>query len=196
VALDRRARRAAPRRRGGARALAAEQLERARRFGVPGDIGAALRLAARIDPDGRIDLLEEALTVLEDATWRLQLAGALCDLGEALRVARRRRDAVAPLERAAALAGELGALALRGRAYDALASLGAQPRKLMFSGVESLTASERRVAELAAAGRSNRDIAQELFVSPKTVENHLGRVYDKLSVSGRRELSGVLVGAA
>ena len=69
-------------------------------------------------------------------------------------------------------------------------SLGDTPRKLMFSGVESLTASERRVAELAAAGRTNRDIAQELFVTPKTVENHLGRSYVKLGISGRRELAG------
>jgi DNA-binding CsgD family transcriptional regulator len=44
------------------------------------------------------------------------------------------------------------------------------------------------VAELAGAGRSNRDIAQDLFVSPKTVENHLGRVYVKLGIAGRREL--------
>ena len=64
----------------------------------------------------------------------------------------------------------------------------------MFSGAEDLTASERRVAELAAAGRSNREIAQELFVTPKTVENHLGRVYLKLGVKGRRELSGALSG--
>ncbi len=62
----------------------------------------------------------------------------------------------------------------------------------MFSGLEGLTASERRVAELASDGRSNRDIAQELFVTPKTVENHLGRVYMKLGIAGRRELSGSL----
>jgi DNA-binding CsgD family transcriptional regulator len=66
----------------------------------------------------------------------------------------------------------------------------------MFSGVESLTASERRVAELAAAGQSNREIAQALFITPKTVENHLGRVYGKLNLRGRRELSGALVPAA
>jgi DNA-binding CsgD family transcriptional regulator len=62
----------------------------------------------------------------------------------------------------------------------------------MFSGADSLTASERRIAELASAGRSNRDIAQDLFVSPKTVENHLGRVYMKLAITGRRELAAAL----
>jgi DNA-binding CsgD family transcriptional regulator len=59
-------------------------------------------------------------------------------------------------------------------------------------GADSLTASERRVASLASSGRSNRDIAQELFVSPKTVENHLGRVYTKLGIGNRRELAGAL----
>jgi DNA-binding CsgD family transcriptional regulator len=178
-----------------AQALAAEQLRLARRWDVAGDVGAALRLVARVGPGDRIALLEEAVGVLEGSSWRLELAAALCDLGEALRVARRRRDAAEPLTRATKLANELGALALRSRAYDALASLGAQPRRLMFSGREALTASERRVAEMAAAGRSNREIAQELFVSPKTVENHLGRVYGKLSLGGRRELAGAL-GAA
>jgi len=62
----------------------------------------------------------------------------------------------------------------------------------MFSGAESLTASERRIAELASRGSSNRDIAQDLFVSPKTVENHLGRVYVKLGIKGRRELATAL----
>jgi DNA-binding CsgD family transcriptional regulator len=178
-----------------ARALAAQQLDLARRWGVAGDVGAALRLTARIGAGDRIALLEEAVSVLEGASWRLELAAALCDLGETLRVAGRRRDAAVPLTRSAELAEQLGALALRARAYDSLASLGSAPRQHMFSGLESLTASERRVAELAAGGRSNREIAQELFVTPKTVENHLGRVYGKLSVAGRRELSGALASA-
>jgi len=61
------------------------------------------------------------------------------------------------------------------------------------SGPDPLTRREREVAELAAAGRSNRAIADELFVSIRTVENHLQRVYDKLGVSGRRELADTLV---
>ena len=118
--------------------------------------------------------------------------GALVDLGEALRVARRRSDAREVLRRGADLAVACGARPLRQRAADALAALGDRPRALMFSGVEGLTASERRIAELARGGRSNRDIAQELFVTPKTVENHLGKVYLKLGISGRRELAGSL----
>jgi DNA-binding CsgD family transcriptional regulator len=75
---------------------------------------------------------------------------------------------------------------------DALAALGDRPRHLQHSGREALTASERRVAELAGGGRSNRDIAQDLFITPKTVENHLGRVYVKLGIAGRRELADAL----
>ena len=61
-----------------------------------------------------------------------------------------------------------------------------------MSGVGSLTASERRVADLAVDGRTNRDIAQTLFVTPKTVEVHLTNAYRKLGIRSRRELPGVL----
>ena len=175
-----------------ARTLAAEQLALARRWGAASDVGASLRLNARVDPERRLELLEEAIALLESAPWRLELARALADYGAALRVARRRSDAHEPLRRAAELADACGARALRTRALDGLAALGDRPRKLMFSGAESLTASERRIAELASSGRSNRDIAQDLFVSPKTVENHLGRVYMKLGIKSRRELAAAL----
>ena len=176
-----------------ARDLATEQLALARRWGAASDVGAALRLRARVDPgDDLVASLEEAVAVLEEAPARLELAAALCDLGEALRVERRRREAHAPLERAAELAERCGATVLRTRALAGLAALGDRPRRLAFSGADALTASERRVAELASAGRSNREIAQELFVTPKTVENHLGRVYTKLGIGGRRELGAAL----
>jgi len=80
----------------------------------------------------------------------------------------------------------------RGTANAANAELevaGAAPRRL---GFDELTASERRVAGFAADGRTNRQIAEELFVTPKTVENHLTRVYSKLGVSSRSALSEVL----
>jgi DNA-binding CsgD family transcriptional regulator len=169
--------------------LAREHLELARRTEAPTDLGLALRLSARIEPAARIERLDEAIAVLEGSHARFELAAALTDLGEALRVVKRRRDAREVLLRAAELAGECGARPLRQRAADALASIGDRPRELMFSGLEGLTASERRVAELASTGRSNREIAQELFVTPKTVENHLGRVYVKLGIGSRRELS-------
>ena len=63
------------------------------------------------------------------------------------------------------------------------------PRRSRISGLESLTASERRVAEMAAGGLGNRDIAQALFVTRKTVEKHLGNAFAKLAVSSRAELA-------
>lgn len=175
------------------RRLARDQLEVARRWGAAPEIATAMRLVARVgDATDRIGCLERALDLLDHSPARLVLAGTLCDLGDALRVDGRRSDAREPLRRAADIAEASGATALRTRALDSLAALGDRPRKLMFSGLESLTAGERRVAELAAVGRTNRDIAQELFITPKTVENHLGRAYGKLGITGRRELAGAI----
>lgn len=176
-----------------ARELAAEQLAHARRWTGPPEIATALALQARVgDAADRVALLEEAVEVVDGSPARLVLAATLLDLGDALRVAGRRSDAREPLRRAANVADAAGATAMRARALSSLAALGDRPRKLMFSGLEALTAGERRVAELAAVGRSNRDIAQELFITPKTVENHLGRAYAKLGIRGRRELAGAI----
>lgn len=176
-----------------ARTLAGEQLAVAKRWGAPPEVATALCLVARVgEAADRVGYLEAALALLEGSPARLVLASTLCDFGDALRVDGRRSDAREPLRRAADLAEAAGATALRTRALDSLAALGDRPRKLMFSGVESLTAGERRVAELAAVGRTNRDIAQELFITPKTVENHLGRAYGKLGITGRRELAGAI----
>jgi DNA-binding NarL/FixJ family response regulator len=73
-----------------------------------------------------------------------------------------------------------------------LAATGARPRTPRQTGVEALSPSERRVAQLAAEGLSNRDIAQALFVTTKTVEVHLSAVYRKLGITSRAELPGVL----
>ena len=172
--------------------LAAEQLEVARKWGAATEVGSALRLLAHADPTQRIDLLTESISVLEDSPSRLERARSLVDLGEALRVARRRTDARDPLHRAIDLAGECGSAVLKTRATEALEALGDRPRRQIVLGAEALTASERRVADLAALGRANREIAQELFVTPKTVENHLGRIYTKLGIAGRRDLARVL----
>ncbi|MFD9703281.1 AAA family ATPase [Lentzea sp. NPDC059081] len=171
--------------------LATEQLDVARRWGAATEVGAALRLLAHASTD-RVDLLTESVAVLENSPARLELARSLADLGEALRVARRRTDAREPLHRAMDLAEKCGSAVLHTRAVEALEALGDRPRRQVVLGTEALTASERRVADLAAAGRANREIAQELFVTPKTVENHLGRIYTKLGIAGRRDLARVL----
>src|SRR6201999_4311365 len=84
-----------------------------------------------------------------------------------------------------------GALVLERRARAELAAIGIRPRTTSRSGTEALTPSERRVAELAATGQTNREIAQTLFVTEKTVETHLGRAFRKLDISSRRHLPDV-----
>ena len=71
-----------------------------------------------------------------------------------------------------------------------------RPRTTDRTGADALTPSERRVAEIAAAGGTNREIAQTLFVTEKTVETHLGRAFRKLDISSRRQLPDVLVRAS
>jgi DNA-binding CsgD family transcriptional regulator len=177
-----------------ARATLDDHLALARRSGAPGDLGAAMRVAARFEPDAAVreGLLAEATVVLERSPDRLEQAKSLVDLAETQRALGRRTESRELLTRAADLALACGATALQTRIAGALQALGDRPRRLIAPGPESLTASERRVASLAVSGRSNRDIAHELFVSPKTVENHLGRVYTKLGIANRRELAGAL----
>jgi DNA-binding CsgD family transcriptional regulator len=90
------------------------------------------------------------------------------------------------------LAVRCDASRLAERARDELAASGARLSSVGLTGPESLTPSERRVADLAARGRTNRDIAQSLFISEKTVETHLGHVYDKLGVRSRHKLREIL----
>ena len=145
------------------RALAREELELARRFGAPRAIGIALRTLGVIGGD--LDALREAVDVLAASPARLEHARALADLGVALRHRRRIVDAREPLRRALDLATRCDATPLAERARTELQIAGARPRRPRLSGVDSLTTNERRVAALAAEGRSNREIAQTLYVS-------------------------------
>jgi DNA-binding CsgD family transcriptional regulator len=98
----------------------------------------------------------------------------------------------APLARGLDLTHARGAWAAAARARDELRATGARPRRPMTTGVAALTASERRVAMLAAEGRTNAQLAQELFVTVKTVEAHLRNAYRKLGIGGRPELRAAL----
>ena len=175
--------------------LVREELEMARAWGAPGAVGRSLRVLGTLRRDEGIDDLREAVAVLDRSTARLERAKALLALGSALRLARRPSDAREPLRRALELAEACAADALVERARTELAAAGARPRTTAMSGVASLTASERRVTALAAEGRTNRDIAQELYVTPKTVEVHLSNAYRKLGIRSRHELAGVLAEA-
>ena len=132
-----------------------------------------------------------AVRLGSDAPPRLETIRALVDLGAALRRENRRsRGARIGSSGRADLAANGGAArALSERARIELAAAGARPRRdALLSGPASLTPSERRIAELAATGQCNREIAQALFVTPKTVEYHLRNAYRKLDIQTRREL--------
>jgi DNA-binding CsgD family transcriptional regulator len=181
--------------RGAARRLAADAVERARRFGAPRALGFAMRAAALVEAGAaRIAGLAEAESKLEAANTPLELARVRCDLGAALRAAGRRRDAQRILEASYAEANKIGAVRIATRAAEELTAAGVRPRREPATGLAALTPSERRVAELAAAGKSNRQIAESLFVTQKTVETHLGHVYDKLGVRARQRLPDALTG--
>ena len=75
-----------------------------------------------------------------------------------------------------------------------LRATGARPRRVLLTGLESLTASEGRVAELASQGMTNREIAQSLFVTARTVEGHLTSIFRKLQLDSRNDLQGALAG--
>jgi DNA-binding CsgD family transcriptional regulator len=176
-----------------ARELAREELELSRRWGAPRTIGVSLRALGLVE-GGHIgeQHLREAVEVLTDSPARLEHARALVDLGAALRRANSRGEARKRLREGIDLAHECGASALVERGNEELAATGAHPRKVMLSGLESLTASERRVAQMAAEEVSNKEIAQALFVTVKTVEVHLSHVYRKLDIESRRHLPGAL----
>jgi DNA-binding CsgD family transcriptional regulator len=173
-------------------AIAAEEVEIARAWGGPGAVGRALRIQGTLAREAGIELLREAVAVLEASPARLELAKAELALGTALRLARRPSEARGPLRRAAELAAACSADPLVERVAAELGAAGARPRREALGGVESLTPSERRVAGLAASEKTNRQIAQELFVTPKTVEVHLSNAYRKLEISSRRELATAL----
>lgn len=173
--------------------LTAKELELCRTWGAPGPLSTALRARANTGPATLAQpLLEEAVRVTANSPARLAAARATLDLGLVQRRVGARTQARATLERAADIAAACGALATAERARAELVVLGARPRRHRISGVDALTPSERRVCDLAATGMTNREIGQELFVTRKTVEAHLGHVYRKLGVAGREELAAAL----
>lgn len=176
-----------------ARRLAFDEVELARTWGAPRALGAALRIAGLVDGgDEGFGLLREACEVLEESPARLEHAKARAELGAALRRAGLRSEAREHLRRAVELAAICGATPLVDRAHSELLATGARPRRIALSGVDSLTPSERRVARMAAEGQTNREIAQELFISPRTVQVHLSNVYRKLGIHSRAKLATAL----
>ena len=175
--------------------LAAEQLTLAERAGAPLPLATALRSAAAVADAAEAEpLITRAVALLEATPARLQLACALCDLGALWRRAGRRGDAREPLLRALDLAQRARAEPLVARARRELTAAGARPRRTALTGPGALTSAERQVAELAASGLSNRQIAQHLFVTLPTVETHLRHTFSKLGIASRAELPAQLGG--
>jgi DNA-binding NarL/FixJ family response regulator len=179
-----------------ARHLADEELALARASRAPRALGIALRASASLSNAGRLDQLREAVSVLEHSGAELEHARTLVDLGAAMRRARQPTDARSPLQRGHELAIRCGASQLATRAHEELLAAGARPRRTALRGRAALTPSELRVAELATQSLRNRDIAQALFITEKTVERHLSHAYTKLGVSSRRDLPDALTAEA
>ena len=178
-----------------ARATAQAELADVRTFGAPRALGIALRVAGLAQGGERgLELLAESVAILGESPALLERAHSLAAFGAALRRAGRRASAREPLAEALDLAARCGARPLAARAREDLRATGARPRRPLRTGIEALTTSELRVARLAAAGRTNREIAHELYVTLKTVEGHLSRAYTKLAVEGRPQLAQVLEG--
>jgi DNA-binding CsgD family transcriptional regulator len=137
-------------------------------------------------------LLREAVEAFERADARLGRACTLADLGSMLRRRNRRSQARELLREALDGAYRAGAVRLAHRAETELRATGARPRRVVLTGLDSLTASERRIAELASQDLTNREIAQLLFITDRTVEGHLTSVFRKLQLESRTELTAAL----
>ena len=175
-----------------ARELIEEELTLAQRFGAPRAIGVARRAAALLERGSVIeDGLRSSVGLLSDCGARVELAHALVELGGAIRRAGRPTDARDTLREALSVADAIGAMRFARAAREELQRAGGRAA-VRRNSAEELTPSERRVSELAALGRTNREIANELFVTVKAVEWHLGNSYRKLDIRGRSGLARAL----
>jgi DNA-binding CsgD family transcriptional regulator/Tfp pilus assembly protein PilF len=177
--------------------LAEAELADAVRAGAARREGIALSVRGTLDGgEHALVKLRNAVAILGRSPARLEHARALTNLGAGLRAGGRRDEARAPLSQALDIAHRLGATSLADRARRELISTGARPRRAPLSGPEALTAAERRTARMASEGLTNRQIAQALFVSARTVEAQLHQAYRKLRITGRAELAAALHSAA
>ena len=164
-------------------------------FDAPRALGIALRVTGLAHGGKRgLELLGESVASLADSPALLERAHSLAELGAALRRDGKRAAAQEPLAAALDLAARCGARPLAARAREELKATGARPRREWRTGVEALTPSELRIVRLAAGGRTNREIAHELYVTLKTIEGHLSRAYSKLGIDGRAQLPEALEG--
>jgi DNA-binding CsgD family transcriptional regulator len=176
-----------------ARDRARAGLEAAKQWGTNHAVGRALLALGITSPAGEADThLAEAVAILAGSPFRLDHVAALVELGALRRRSGARKAAETTLRDSLDLAARLGAGLLVERARGELVAMGRRPRRTAVTGLDALTGSERRVADLAATGMTNRDIAQSLFVTTRTVEIHLSAVYRKLGIDSRSRLGDAL----
>jgi len=174
-------------------AMADAALSHARQWDLPRAIATALMTKGlAVAGEAGVELLRDACSRLAEVPAPLEEARARVELGAALRRANRRAEAREPLRAGMDGAQRCGAIALASRAHDELRATGSRPRRLTLSGVDALTPSELRVAKMAADGMRNREIAQALFVTAKTVDVHLMHAYRKLDINRRADLAHAL----
>ncbi|MET9383064.1 AAA family ATPase [Streptomyces sp. NPDC002928] len=176
-------------------ALAEEELRLAREWGTPRAVGRALRTLGTVTGGRRgLELAEEAVRLLRDApaATEPELVAALIAQGRQLIAAGERARARECLREAAERAERLGAVRLRTLAEEALRKGGARRPTVARTGSGSLTGSELRIAQLAADGRTNTEIAGLLHLARRTVETHLTSTYKKLGIQRRGELRQAL----
>jgi DNA-binding CsgD family transcriptional regulator len=173
-----------------ARDLAQAELAEVKVFGAPRALGIALRLAGLTHGGSKgIELLIDSVASLRNSPAVLERAHSLAELGAALRRDGCRSAAREPLAEALDLAARCGARPLAARVREELKATGARPRREWRTGLEALSPRELRVVQMAAEGRTNREIAYELYVTLKTIEGHLARAYTKLGIERRHQLS-------
>ncbi|MFN8216813.1 MAG: AAA family ATPase [Solirubrobacterales bacterium] len=181
---------------GEALALARAEHAAAQALGSPRCEAVALRAIGVLEGgEEGIARLRDSVALLRPGPARFELACSLAELGAALRRANLRSEAREVLREALDRGQRCGAERLEARVQAELRIAGAKPRRRAVSGAAALTPAERRVAEAANAGATNREIAQDLFVSLRTVEMHLTNAYRKLGIASRAELAAALAPA-
>ncbi|GAB2909037.1 ATP-binding protein [Streptomyces heilongjiangensis] len=173
--------------------LAADVTDRARAFGAVRPLAAALRTQGEIvGGDEGLEMLESAEQLLAPTPFLLERARVLVALGAALRRQGRRGAARSRLTAGLDMAHGIGASVLEATARSELRVAGVRQVRSGLKQRTPLTPAEERVAHKAAAGLSNREISQALFVTVKTVEWHLSQAYAKLGIAKRAELTQAL----
>jgi DNA-binding CsgD family transcriptional regulator len=138
------------------------------------------------------DLYQDAISQLRPSQMTVELARAHLVYGEWLRRENRRIDAREQLRTAHQMFASMGADGFADRAASELRATGERTRRRTIDTPAQLTARETQIAQQAGDGLSNPEIAAQLFMSPRTVEYHLGKVFTKLAISSRNQLRGAL----